>query len=358
MFDPKQLLEALTASAAKPASSTPGQGGLGDLLGQILGGANQQQRPDVRHMAAEPQAPAQQQGGGLGDLLGGVLGKLQGQQNAPQQPADPSRPAAPGGLGGLGDILGNIFGQATQGVKEGAGRINDTTGAGQKVDDVLRKLTGGQASGDMIAKVKELIGNNPMTAGAVLGGLGALVGGTKTGRSLAFDAAKVGGLVLIGGLAYKAWQNHQAGKPLISGRDASPQKLAVAAPDGSGFEEAAQTNENALVYLRAMIAAAAADGEIDEEEFKRITGNLEQLGFNEGAREFLEQEFQQPATPEELAQAAGSPEVRAQVYTAARLSIEPDTVEEQTWLQALAGALEIDRNLKAQIDAAARGVKA
>ncbi len=107
-----------------------------------------------------------------------------------------------------------------------------------------------------------------------------------------------------------------------------------------------------------MIAAAAADGEIDEEEFKRITGNLEQLGFNEGAREFLEQEFQQPATPEELAQAAGSPEVRAQVYTAARLSIEPDTVEEQTWLQALAGALEIDRNLKAQIDAAARGVKA
>ncbi len=167
-------------------------------------------------MAAEPQAPAQQQGGGLGDLLGGVLGKLQGQQNAPQQPADPSRPAAPGGLGGLG----NIFGQATQGVKEGAGRINcSATGAGQKVDDVLRKLTGGQASGDMIAKVKELIGNNPMTAGAVLGGLGALVGGTKTGRSLAFDAAKVGGLVLIGGLAYKAWQNHQAGKPLISGRE-------------------------------------------------------------------------------------------------------------------------------------------
>lgn len=357
MFDAKQLLEAMTASASKPASATPGQGGLGDLLGQLLGGANQQQRPDVRNMAAETQPPAQQQGGGLGDLLGGVLGKLQGDPNAPRQPMDQSRQAAPGGLGGIGDVLGNIFGQATQGVKEGAGRINDATGAGTKVDDLLRQLTGGQASGDMIAKVKELIGNNPMAAGAVLGGLGALVGGTRTGRSLAFDAAKVGGLVLIGGLAYKAWQNHQAGKPLISGRDASPQKLAVAAPDGSGFEEAAQSNENALLYLRAMIAAAAADGEIDETEFKRITGNLEQLGFNEQAREFLEQEFQQPATPEDLAQAAASPEVRVQVYTAARLSIEPDTAEEQEWLQSLAGALELDQDLKAQIDAAAKSVK-
>lgn len=357
MFDAKQLLEAMTASAAKPASPVQGQGGLGDLLGQILGGANQQPRPDVRNMAAAPDAPVQQ-GGGLGDVLGGLLGKLQGgQQNAPLSP-DQQRQPGPGGLGGIGDVLGNIFGQATQGVKEGAGRINDATGAGQKVDDLLRQLTGGKASGDMIAKVKELIGNNPMAAGAVLGGLGAIVGGTKTGRSLAFDAAKVGGLVLIGGLAYKAWQNHQAGKPLISGRDASPQKLAQAAPDGSGFEEAAQTNENALLYLRAMIAAAAADGEIDEDEFKRITGNLQQLGFNEDAREFLEQEFQQPATPEDLAQSANSPEVRTQVYTAARIAIEPDSTEENEWLQALANALGLEQNLKQQIDAAARGVKA
>ncbi|KAB2850895.1 MAG: tellurite resistance TerB family protein [Hyphomicrobiaceae bacterium] len=355
MFDPKQLLEAITASAAKPASATPGQGGLGDLLGQILGGAKTHQSPDVRHMTAEAQQ--QQQQGGLGEVLGGLLGKLQGQQNAPLSPDQP-RQAAPGGLGNIGDVLGNIFGQAKEGVKEGAGRMNEATGAGQKIDDLLRQVTGGQASGDMIAKVKELIGNNPLTAGAVLGGLGALVGGTKTGRSLAFDAAKIGGLVLIGGLAYKAWQNHQAGKPLFSGRDATPQKLAVAAPDGSGFEETAQSNENALLYLRAMIAAAAADGEVDEEEFKRITGNLEQLGFNEEARGFLEQEFQQPASPEKLAQAASSPEVGAQVYTAARLAIEPDTAEERAWLAALAGSLSLDAGLQAQIDAAARGVKA
>ena len=390
MFDAKQLLDALTRSTAQPAAQTPGQGGLGDLLGQILGGG-QKQNPQVSNMAPEQQQrapgglgdllgqilgggqkqnpqvsnmapePQQRTPGGLGDLLGGVLGKM---QPGGQQPTDASRPVAPGGLGnlgglgGLGEILGNVFGQATQGVKEGAGRINDATGAGNKLDDLLRQVTGGQASGDMLGKVKDMIGNNPMTAGAVLGGLGALVGGTKTGRTLAVDAAKIGGLVLIGGLAYKAWQNYQGGKPLISGREATPQHLAIAAPDGSGFEESVQTNESAILYLKAMIAAAAADGEIDQDELTRITGNLKQIGFNEGAREFLEQEFSNPASIEDLVQAAGSGEVAAQVYTAARITIDPDTREEKQWLATLGKALGLEPGLIAHIDAAAHGVKA
>ncbi len=63
-----------------------------------------------------------------------------------------------------------------------------------------------------MAKLKELIAQHQMGAAATAGGLGAVVLGTKTGRSAAMGAAKLGALALIGGLAYKAYQNYSAGQ--------------------------------------------------------------------------------------------------------------------------------------------------
>jgi len=54
----------------------PGSRGLGDLLGAMLGGGQQQQ---------QPQYAPQQQSGGLGDLLGAMLGGGQQQQQPPKQ---------------------------------------------------------------------------------------------------------------------------------------------------------------------------------------------------------------------------------------------------------------------------------
>ena len=73
----------------------------------------------------------------------------------------------------------------------------------------------------MLAQLKELIANNQLGAGAALGGLGTLVLGTGTGRSLAGSAIKLGGLALIGGLAYKAYQNYQQGQPAADGGSGS-----------------------------------------------------------------------------------------------------------------------------------------
>ena len=58
---------------------------------------------------------------------------------------------------------------------------------------------------------------------------------------------------MVGGLAYKAWQNHQAGKA-----PAAPAQI-EAAPDSSPFGETGnpdQDNATAMLVLRAMIAAA------------------------------------------------------------------------------------------------------
>ncbi len=250
------------------------------------------------------------------------------------------------------DILGQVLGQATQGAKEGAQRIEDATGVGRGMRDAVGKATG-QSPDDLMAQLKDLIAKNQLGAGATLGGLGAVVLGTQTGRSAAATAAKLGALALIGGLAYKAYQNYAEGRPMIGG-----QFQPEAAPRGSGFEPAAVTNETATLYIRAMIGAAAADGRIDGAEQQKIIGSLKQAGVDAEAEEFLANELNSPATPEDLIGAVQTPEQAVQVYTAARLAIEPDTHGEQAYLAALASGLGIDQNLAAHVDATTRGASA
>ncbi len=312
------------------APSGGGLGGLGDILRNMV--------PDEGPQGRQMAPGSQQEGGGS---LGDILGKLQQQLGGGQ--------GGPGG-GGLMDILGQVLGQATQGVKEGAQRIDDATGASGHMRDALGRATG-KSPDDILAQIKDLIANNQLGAGAAAGGLGALVLGTKTGRALAGNAIKLGALALIGGLAYKAVQNYQAGKPVVSG----PGQIALqAAPDGSGYEAGAVTNEAATSYIRAMIAAAAADGRIDAEEQQRIIGGLKQAGFDAEAEEFLANELANPAKIEDLAASVATGEEAVQLFTAARIAIDLDTQEEHDFLVGLAQALELDGDLVAHIDGAAR----
>jgi len=107
-----------------------------------------------------------------------------------------------------------------------------------------------------------------------------------------------------------------------------------------------------------MVAAASSDGIVDETERQAIVGNLKAAGIEAEAAQFLESEFANPADPVTLAQGITNPEEAAQVYAAARLAIDPDTADEQAFLKALAGELQLDPSLVAHIDAAASNVKA
>jgi uncharacterized membrane protein YebE (DUF533 family) len=405
MFDAKKLLEMLMKGAQPAPAQQQGGGGLGDILGQILGGAGQGAQPAARGGAPQGgdgggsladilgklggQAPShggQQgnaaQGGSLGDLLGQVLGHGQGAQTpaAPAQRGAAQANAADhgglsdllrklqeqmggaaggtgaaaggaaGGLGGLGDILGQVFGQAKAGVSEGARRIDDATGASGHVRAATQGATG-QSQEEILAQIKDWVSKNQMGAGAAAGGLGAVVLGTKAGRSLAGKAVKLGALALIGGLAYKAIQNYQAGKPLIAGSDAT----LAEAPHGTGYETAAVTHDSALLYIRAMISAAAADGRIDANEQQKIFGSLKQAGMEAGAEAFVRKELQNPASIDDLVAGIKTEQEAVQVYTAARVAIDGDDPENQAFLGNLAQALGMDAQLAQHIDAATRG---
>ncbi len=282
--------------------------------------------------------------GGAGDTGGGM------DQILAQVKEQAAKFGGPSGAE-LVDTLTKALGQATQGVQEGATRIGDATGA----RDVITNATGGRSPDEMMAQVKDLIANNQLGAGAILGGLGAILLGTKTGRGVATSAVKLGALALIGGLAYKAYQNHQAGRPLITG----PQNAATeAAPDGSGFEPDAISNDAAMHIIKAMIAAAAADGRIDDTEYARIMGAAGGAAASPEAKAFLERELRRPATASELAREVSSAEEALQVYTAARVAIDADNASEKGFLAELASALGIDAALAGQVDATARSTAA
>jgi len=375
------------APQAQPQGQGGGFGGLADILGQVLqqGGGARPQAPQAsqggaggggggglldilgelqKHMGGAgsagqaPQAapPSQGAGGGFGGL-GDLLKQVQEQIGKAGQPAAPgAQPGQQGAGGGLFDILGQVLGQATSGVKDGAGRINDATGLSDRAREAIGQATG-KSPEELMAQVQEWLRNNPGAAAAGAGGLGAILLGTRTGRGMVGSAAKLGALALIGGLAYKAYQNYQNGQPPLSTSD--PKRLLTeAAPSGTGFEPAAISNDTALLYIKAMIAAAAADGRIDPNEQKQILGGLEQAGIAAEAQAFLAQEIENPASVDDLASAVATPEQAVQVYTAARLAIEPDTDEENEFLGQLAERLGIDANLAAHIEATTQAAAA
>ena len=122
--------------------------------------------------------------------------------------------------------------------------------------------------------------------------------------------------------------------------------------DISAFIPAADaSDEVAMLLLRTMVAAAAADGHLDKMEYGRIRRHLQEAGLGEDEQLLLSQAIMKPSTIAELAAAATTPALRAEVYAAARLAIEPDSPLERDWLDRLATALSLDAGLRAHLDA-------
>jgi len=240
--------------------------------------------------------------------------------------------------------------RTTDGIKDAAGKLNEATGLGDKADELVGKVSGGKSAGDLVGQAKDLVADNKAAAGAVLGGLGLLILGTKGGRGLAKGAAAAGGAALIGGLAYKAFQNHKDGKPLIKRGESDEDLWNLDTPEGTDF--AKRDKAHAEHYLRAMISAAAADGKIDDTERGRILSALDEADLEQDALEFLSAEFATPAAAEAFVFAAEEPELASQIYTAARLAIDPESEAEQAYLFDLAQSLALDNDLVAHLESA------
>ena len=193
------------------------------------------------------------------------------------------------------------------------------------LDDLLGSKVPGTESTvrDKAGQAAQMARDNPLAAGA----LAAVLLGTGTGRKITGSALKIGGMAAVAGLAYKAYQNYRNGdQPGAAQTSAEPELLPPPADTPFDPAQAPQGEaEFALVIVRAMIAAARADGHIDEAERGRIADRLRLSGIGEEAEEFLLTQLSKPLDLDPLIDAANTEAQQLAVYTASRLAVEPQT---------------------------------
>jgi len=192
-----------------------------------------------------------------------------------------------------------------------------------------------------------------MGGGALAGGLAAILLGTKSGRKLGGSALKLGGIAAVGALAYKAYRDWQTSKVAAPGGQAPRASTAplLPAPVGTPFNPADEAGQQSLArdILRAMIAAAKADGHIDAEEQTRVFAQLDRLNLNSDDKAFVMDELRSKLDIDAVAAAATTPEKAAEIYAASLLVIDVDHAAERSYLAMLAARLNLDENLVAHL---------
>lgn len=189
--------------------------------------------------------------------------------------------------------------------------------------------------------------------GAAVGGVLGLLLGTRRGRSLGGKALKYGSVAALGALAWKAYQDHQA-QQARAGGVAGP--AGTATPDAAATFEALpapQQEQHSRAMLKAMIAAAKSDGHLDDRERERVQAELSRLGADAEASAWMEAELRRPLDPADVAAAATSPELAAEMYLASVLMVDDKTPEERAYLDRLADALKLAPGLKAGLESRA-----
>jgi uncharacterized membrane protein YebE (DUF533 family) len=212
-------------------------------------------------------------------------------------------------------------------------------------------LGGGDSSGDPRERKPGISGDT--FKGAALGGIAGLLIGSKSGRKLAGSALKVGGIAVLGGLAYKAWQNWQAQQAGAAPPPAETVADATALAEGSKFlpQQKADRDDLSLTLLSAMIAAAKSDGHIDATEQERIFARIDEGDFSGEEKGFLMDQIRNPLDLEALAAKATTMERAAEIYAVSVLAIDADNPGEVAYLDRLSKRLKLDQGLRTNIDA-------
>ena len=240
-------------------------------------------------------------------------------------------------MGTLGKVaMGVIVAKGVGKVMGGAG------GAGGGLGGLLGGLTGGGASSG--------------------GGLGGLLGGLTGGAQGGSQAGGLGGLLagLTGGAGGAAAGGAAAGGIgglLSSLGGATAPNPGTSTPDfGNMFNDALQGKEpeqvaaddevNAAILLKAMISAAKADGQLDDEEKRKITEHLGDVTEEDAA--FVSAELQAPLDLDGLVASVPSG-LEQQVYLMSLMAIDLDSKEEAVYLDSLRKGLNITEQASNQI---------
>ena len=234
----------------------------------------------------------------------------------------------------------NTRGLLDQLLKSGQGMLQDKAGQASGSTSGAGGLGGLLAGGGGgLGSLLSGAGGGALAAGAM-----GLLLGNKKARKFGGKALTYGGLAALGVIAYKAygnWQAQQAQAP-----QGEPQTLdRLPAP---------QVEAHSQAILKALVAAAKADGHVDARERQLIEGELAKLTQDAELRRWLDAELNKPLDPAEVARAASSPEMAAEMYIASVLMVDEAHFMERAYLEELARQLKLDPALKSELEAQVR----
>ena len=183
--------------------------------------------------------------------------------------------------------------------------------------------------------------------GALAAGVMALLVGTKSGRKLTGSALKLGSLAAVGGIAWQAYKNWSSAGGLETTADG---KALEVLPVNKLDDEAA--NKRSMLLLKAMIAAAKADGHIDAGEMWDINQKIADFGLTGDVAGFVQAEIAKPTTPAQFAELAENPEMASEIYLISSMLIDKENDMEGAYLDELVAALKLPDELLVELEKA------
>ncbi|TDU24175.1 uncharacterized membrane protein YebE (DUF533 family) [Panacagrimonas perspica] len=201
---------------------------------------------------------------------------------------------------------------------------------------LLSQATRGGAPGGGI-KVSDF------SKGALAGGALGLLLGNKGIQRMGGGALKYGSAAALGALAYRTYTDWQRQQP-----QDSPQ--APAATRTLDRLPSAEAEAHSRGILQALIAAAKADGHIDERERELVQRELANLADDVETRDWLQREIARPLDPAQIAAAATTPELASEMYLASLLAADSQSFMERAYLDELAKQLKLPAGLKEALE--------
>ena len=231
----------------------------------------------------------------------------------------------------------NTRGLLDQLLKSGQDLLQNKAGAAQNKSAAggLGGLLGGSSGSGGLGGLLSGAGGGALAAGA----MGLLIG-SKKARKVGGKVAVYGGLAALGVLAYKAYGNWNAQKGLTPQRE--PQTL--------DRLPAVQAEQHSQAILKALVAAAKADGHIDDRERQLIEGEFTKLDNDQELQHWLHAELNKPLDPTDVARAASTPEMAAEMYIASVMLVDEENFMEKSYLDELARQLKLEPGLKTELE--------
>ncbi|MFW6354196.1 MAG: DUF533 domain-containing protein [Verrucomicrobiota bacterium] len=197
--------------------------------------------------------------------------------------------------------------------------------------------------------------------GAASGALVSLLMNKKARRTLGKGAMQAGTAAAVAGVGYLAYKKWQESRSRSGAASAGSQPLPASIPSAVPAAPPPApivTDDLASRMALVMMAAAHADGRIDDAELTALADFIDTAVLPSAEKVRLTAALNQPPTFEEIAPLPANLEEAAELYAAALGAIDLDTPAEHLFLRRLAKAFGLEVSLVAALHASAREAEA